>query len=74
MTARYFGLRHYGKLYGILFSSVIAGAAVGPLMFGFGFDVAGSYAPILLISAALFFVGAISQVFLRQQPRAFAAA
>jgi MFS family permease len=74
MTARYFGLRHYGKLYGILFSSVIAGAAVGPLMFGFGFDVAGSYAPILLISAALFFVGAISQVFLRQTPRAFAAA
>lgn len=74
MTARYFGLRHYGKLYGILFSSVIAGAAVGPLMFGFGFDVAGSYAPILLISAALFFLGAISQVFLRQTPRAFATA
>ncbi len=74
MTARYFGLRHYGKLYGLLFSFVIAGAAVGPLMFGFGFDVAGSYAPVLLAAAGLFFVGAISQLFLGQQPRAFAPA
>ena len=68
MTTRYFGLRHYGKLYGILFSSVIAGAAIGPLMFGFGFDMTGSYAPILLASAGLFLVGSLSQLFLGAYP------
>jgi MFS family permease len=68
MTARYFGLRHYGKIYGLLFSSVIAGAVFGPLMFGFGYDIAGSYAPVLLASAALFLIGGASQVFLRHPP------
>jgi MFS family permease len=71
MTSRYFGLRHYGKLYGILFSSVIAGAAIGPLMFGFGFDAFGSYAPVLLTAAALFVVGGVSQLFLGKYPVAF---
>ena len=68
MTARYFGLRHYGKLYGLLFSSVIAGAVVGPIMFGFGFDIVGSYAPVLLAAASLFLVGGIAQLFLGQRP------
>lgn len=71
MTSRYFGLRHYGKLYGILFSSVIAGAAIGPLMFGFGFDVSGSYAPVLMAAAALFVVGGLSQLFLGNYPTSF---
>lgn len=71
MTARYFGLRHYGKLYGILFSPVIAGAAIGPLMFGFGFDFAGNYDTVLIIAAALFVVGGVSQLFLGTYPRSF---
>lgn len=71
MTSRYFGLRHYGKLYGILFSSVIAGAAIGPLMFGFGFDLFGSYAPVLITAAALFVVGGVSQLFLGRYPDAY---
>lgn len=74
MTAKYFGLRHYGKLYGILFSSVIAGAAVGPLMFGFGFDMTGTYTPILYLAASLFVVGGISQLFLPRQNLQAAAA
>lgn len=74
MTARYFGLRHYGKLYGILFSPVIAGAAIGPLMFGFGFDFAGSYETVLIIAAALFVVGGASQLFLGRYPTSFSQA
>jgi OFA family oxalate/formate antiporter-like MFS transporter len=74
MTSRYFGLKHYGKLYGILFSSVIAGAAIGPLMFGFGFDMAGSYSAVLLTAASLFVVGGVSQLFLGNYPETFSAA
>jgi OFA family oxalate/formate antiporter-like MFS transporter len=69
MTSRYFGLRHYGKLYGILFSSVIAGAAIGPLMFGFGYDLSGSYSSVLITAASLFVVGGISQLFLGHYPK-----
>jgi MFS family permease len=62
MTARFFGLRHYGKLYGILFSPVIAGAAVGAALFGFGFDRFRSYDPVLLGFAAIFVVAALAQL------------
>lgn len=71
MTSRYFGLRHYGKLYGILFSSVIAGAAIGPLMFGFGYDMTGSYDTVLLTVTGLFLVGSVSQLFLGAYPKSF---
>jgi len=70
MTARFFGLRHYGRVYGLLFSSVIAGAVFGPLMFGFGYDIAGSYAPVLLAASALFVVGGFLQLFRRRPPTA----
>lgn len=68
MTARYFGLRHYGKLTGILFSSVIAGGAIGPMLFGFGHDILGSYSPVLLAGAALFTATGLSQLFLGPYP------
>lgn len=68
MTAKFFGMRHYGKIYGVLFSFVIAGAAIGPMIFGFGFDLAGTYTPILFIATALFLIGGISQLFLNREP------
>ena len=68
MTARYFGLKHYGKLTGILFSSVIAGGAVGPMLFGFGYDIFGSYSPVLLGGAAVFTVTGFLQLFLGPYP------
>ncbi len=68
MTARYFGLRHYGKLTGILFSSIIAGGALGPMAFGMSFDRFGSYDPILLVSAAVFVVAGLAQLFIGPYP------
>ena len=64
MTARYFGLRHYGKLTAILFSSVIAGGAIGPMLFGFGYDRFGSYRPILLAATVVFAAAGAAQLLL----------
>lgn len=68
MTARYFGLRHYGRLTGILFSSIIAGGALGPMAFGFGYDRFSSYDPVLLASAAVFAVAGLAQLFIGPYP------
>lgn len=68
MTARYFGLRHYGRLTGILFSSIIAGGALGPMAFGFGFDRLGSYDPVLMASAAVFAVAGLAQLLIGPYP------
>lgn len=69
MAARYFGLKHYGKVTGILYSAVIAGGAIGPMLFGFAYDVFGSYSPVLLVGAGVFALAGAAQMTLGQDLR-----
>jgi cyanate permease len=62
MTARYFGLKHYGRLYGLLFSPIIAGAAFGPMLFGFGFERYGSYLSVLAACGVAFALATVAQL------------
>lgn len=48
LTARYFGLRAFGEIYGYLFGVFCLGTAIGPLVMGIGQAMLGSYDPILL--------------------------
>ena len=43
LTARYFGLKAYGKLYGSVFVFFYAGVGIVPPIFGYVFDVNGNY-------------------------------
>ena len=52
-TARYFGLAHYGAIYGLQYSIFIFGAAIGPVYTGYIWDVTGNYDLALVIAAAL---------------------
>ncbi|MGB0477941.1 MAG: MFS transporter [Parvibaculales bacterium] len=52
-TARYFGMAHYGAIYGLQYSIFIFGAAVGPVYTGYIWDVTGNYDLALIIAAAL---------------------
>lgn len=52
LTSRYFGLRDYGAIYGILYSIFIVGIGVAPVVTGLIFDLAGSYDYSLLLSGA----------------------
>lgn len=51
--ARWFGTAHIGAIRGIATSITIGGSALGPLLLSLGFDAAGSYTPVLLVSAAV---------------------
>lgn len=60
LTARYFGLRAYGKIYSWMFIAFYAGVAVGPLLLGRAFDRYGHYdtgllsaVPVLALGVAL---------------------
>lgn len=68
MASRYFGLRNYGAITGILFSAIIAGGALGPMAFGFSFDVLQSYGPVLLASGVVFAIAGAAQIFLGPYP------
>ncbi|MDX2222574.1 MAG: MFS transporter, partial [Rhodospirillaceae bacterium] len=58
LTARYFGIRNYGVLYGAQYGFFSVGSGFAPAIFGAVFDITGSYATILYISAGCFLVGA----------------
>ena len=59
LISRYFGMKNYGQLYGGLFIFFAVGSGAAPALFGFWYDLAGSYVTILYGTAAMFVVGAI---------------
>ena len=48
LTSRYFGLRHYGQIYGALFGVFSLAFGFGPLLVGAVRDLVGSYDPALI--------------------------
>ncbi len=57
-AARHFGLRSYGRIYGVLFAMFSMGNGLGAPLVGAAFDHWGDYGPALWAAAALFAVGA----------------
>jgi MFS family permease len=56
--ARYFGQRHYGKIYGLLYTLYGIGSGIGPLVAGRIVDVTGSYDRALVAGSVLFALAA----------------
>lgn len=59
LWARYYGLKHLGKLRGLLMATNVATSSIGPLLVGTCFDLFGSFLPVLgtfaLLPIFLFF-------------------
>lgn len=48
LTSRYVGMRHFGKLFGLIGGLIAAGTGLGPVTAAWTFDHYGSYAPFIL--------------------------
>jgi predicted MFS family arabinose efflux permease len=59
LVARYFGMKSYGSVYGLLYSFFALGAGVGPVAFGAAFDRTHSYVAPLTLCATLMALGAV---------------
>jgi len=68
LASRYFGLRHYSKIYSLLYAAFAIGAAIAPGLFGLAFDTFGDYQTVFLISAGLFLLGSALLLFLGRYP------
>lgn len=49
----FYGRKHLGSIFGFTSSITVIGAAIGPLPFGFVYDMIGSYRPVLWVLAIL---------------------
>ena len=70
-ASRYFGLRDYAKIYGLMFGFFSFGVGVGPALSGISFDHFHSYVPIFVLYEIM--LAATCLVFLRLGPYPFPA-
>lgn len=57
LVSRYFGLQHYGRLFGIHLGLITAGSMLAPLMFAAMYKASGGYAPMLAYAAGCCVIG-----------------
>lgn len=69
LTTRYFGLRSYGKTYGLLYAGVAFAGGIGPLAFAALAERAGSYDVSFAVAATLFAIGGPAVLTLGRYPR-----
>lgn len=63
--AQSFGRRHIGAIRGQVATAMVVGSAIGPLVFAFGHDLTGTYAPVMLLAAVPAFALGAAAPFLR---------
>jgi MFS family permease len=68
LAARYFGMKHYGRIYGWLYTPFGIFSAVSPLLYGMVRDATGNYDLMLKIAMGLFGVGATLLLTLGRYP------
>jgi MFS family permease len=55
LVSRYFGLRPFGRIYGLVYAALTVGLSLGPLVMGYSQQLTGSYdlALRILLGAAV---------------------
>ncbi len=57
-VGRYFGLKSYGKVYGVMLSGFALGGGLGPILTGAAFDMAGNYDLAMMCGMVIFLASA----------------
>ncbi len=68
LAGRYFGMAHYGKIYGLLYLPFGIAAGLSPALYGWSRDANGDYAAALHVASVLFIVGAMLPLLLGRYP------
>ena len=71
LTGRYFGMAHYGKIYGMLYMPFGFFSALSPLIYAYVRDSVNSYNPILSVAIFIFVVGGGLLLMLGRYPDSF---
>lgn len=68
-AGRYFGMAHYGKIYGMLYMPFGIAAAISPALYGYIRDQSGTYNPMLTAGIFLFLFAAVILLALGRYPK-----
>ena len=68
LAGRYFGMKSYGQIYGVLYMSFGLSTAISATLYGWVRDTTGSYDPMLIAAAVMFILGAVLLLLLGPYP------
>jgi MFS transporter, OFA family, oxalate/formate antiporter len=68
LAARYFGMAHFGRIYGMLYMPFGLFSAISPLVYGLVRDRTGSYDMMLTAAAVMFVIGGALLLLLGRYP------
>ncbi len=68
LSARYFGMAHFGRIYGMLYMPFGLFSAISPLLYGLVRDRTGSYDMMLTAAAVMFVAGGALLLLLGRYP------
>ncbi|WFL77768.1 MFS transporter [Altererythrobacter arenosus] len=69
LTARYFGLAHYSKIYALAYAALATGSATAPFLFATVHDRTGSYDASFMVAAGFFAIAALLMPLLGRYPK-----
>ena len=69
LTAKYFGMAHYGRIYGLLYMPFGIGSAISPILYGAVRDATGNYDAMLTAAAMMFVCGGAALLTLGRYPQ-----
>lgn len=69
LVSRYFGMKNYATIYGILYGFFALGAGFGPYIFGNSYASSGSYDTIMGYAVIAFLIGALPLLLLGKYPK-----
>lgn len=68
LAAKYFGMAHYGRIYGALYMPFGIGSAISPIIYGIVRDRTGGYDPMLMAAIVMFAAGGAMLLTLGRYP------
>ncbi len=71
LAGRYFGMAHYGKIYGMLYMPFGLASASSPLVYAYVRDTTGSYDPVLTWAIFAYVIGGALLLLLGKYPTSF---
>jgi MFS family permease len=69
LTSRYFGLRCFSEIFGVLFGAILVSIGLGPVVFGLVHDQTQSYSSVMYAGIALCTLAVLVMVMLRPYPQ-----
>ncbi len=71
LAAKYFGLKHYAKIYSVLYATLAVCSGTAPMAFASVYDITGSYDTGFVAATILFLAASMMVLALGRYPKAF---